>query len=118
MSSASFEGLTRFVNAAFNSGNSGGPLVDIDTGSVIGIVSSKLAPIPPYIEAALKALKETKYGMMFKKTKPDGTIEDLSQAQLLEEILQYMRSQTQLVVGRAILAKDIRSFLTKHKIEP
>jgi len=33
------------VNAAFNSGNSGGPLLHIETGEVIGVVSSKLAPI-------------------------------------------------------------------------
>jgi S1-C subfamily serine protease len=33
------------VNAAFNGGNSGGPLVHVETGEVFGIVSSKLAPI-------------------------------------------------------------------------
>jgi serine protease Do len=106
------------VNAAFNSGNSGGPLIDIDTGTVIGIVSSKLAPIPPYIKVALNALKESKYGLMFEKTKPDGTVENVSQSQILEEILQYLRSQTQLVVGMAVLPEDIKSFFMKNKIEP
>jgi S1-C subfamily serine protease len=111
--------VQRFVvNAAFNSGNSGGPLLDVETGSVIGIVASKLAPIPPYIENALKALKDSKYGVMFKKTNTDGSEEKISQSQVLEEILQYMRSQTQLVVGMAVRLDDIKSFLIKESIDP
>lgn len=35
-----------FVNAAFNSGNSGGgPLIDAETRTVAGVVVSKLAPL-------------------------------------------------------------------------
>jgi len=106
------------VNAAFNSGNSGGPLVEIDGNRVIGVVASKLAPLPEYIEKALKALKETKYGLMFTKTKEDGSKEEISEAQVTEEILQYLRSQTQLVIGHAVLAKDLRAFLKAINIEP
>jgi S1-C subfamily serine protease len=63
--------VTRIVvNAAFNQGNSGGPLIEIDGNRVIGVVASKLAPLPDYIEKALKALREAKYGLMFTKTKP------------------------------------------------
>jgi S1-C subfamily serine protease len=111
--------VTRIVvNAAFNSGNSGGPLVEIDANRVIGVVASKLAPLPEHIEMALKALKEAKYGLMFTKTKPDGTKETISEAQVIEEILQYLRSQTQLVIGHAVSAKDLRAFLTANKVEP
>jgi len=111
--------VTRIVvNAAFNSGNSGGPLVEIDGNRVVGVVASKLAPLPEYIEKALKALKEAKYGLMFTKTKPDGTKEEISEAQLTEEILQYLRSQTQLVIGHAVLAKNLREFLKANNIEP
>jgi hypothetical protein len=105
------------VNAAFNSGNSGGPLLHIEKGSVIGVVSSKLAPIRSDIKSALQALKESQYGLMFTRTKSDGTEERVSQSQVLEEILQYMRSQTQLVVGRSVLPDDIQQFLKKHGIE-
>jgi S1-C subfamily serine protease len=111
--------VTRIVvNAAFNSGNSGGPLVDIGSKQVIGVVASKLAPLPAYIETALKALKEAKYGLMFSKTKEDGTKEEISEAQVTEEILQYLRSQTQLVIGHAVLAKDLKSFLKTNNIDP
>ena len=34
------------VNGAFNSGNSGGPVISIEDGLVIGVVSRKLAPPP------------------------------------------------------------------------
>ena len=106
------------VNAAFNSGNSGGPLVEIETNRVIGVVASKLAPLPDYIEKALKALKEAKYGLMFTKTKADGTKEEISEAQVTEQILQHLRSQTQLVIGHAVLVKDLRSFLKTNGVEP
>ena len=41
------------VNAAFNGGNSGGPLIQIETGEVFGVVSSKLAPISPELAKIL-----------------------------------------------------------------
>jgi S1-C subfamily serine protease len=111
--------VTRLVvNAAFNSGNSGGPLVEIESNRVIGVVVSKLAPLPDYIENALKALKDTKYGLMFTKTNPDGTREKISEAQVTEEILQYLRSQTQLVIGHAVFARDLRNFLKLNGLEP
>jgi hypothetical protein len=111
--------VTRIVvNAAFNSGNSGGPLVKIDNNRVIGVVASKLAPLPDYIEKALKALKEAKYGLEFTKTKPDGSTEKMSEAQVTEEILQYLRSQTQLVIGHAVQAQDLKAFLKANNVEP
>lgn len=106
------------VNAAFNSGNSGGPLVSIEDSSVIGVVSSKLAPLPRYIEIALEVLKQQKIGVMYEKTKADGSKETISEATVIGEVLQYLRGQTQLVIGHAVLLKDLKDFLTKNGIEP
>jgi hypothetical protein len=106
------------INAAFNSGNSGGPLLEIETRTVIGVVVSKLAPLPSEIESALAALKKDKTIMAFEKTYPDGTKEQKSEAQLLEEVIQYLRSQTQLVIGHAVMTSDLKGFLKSNKIEP
>ena len=56
------------VNAAFNRGNSGGPVVLIETGEVIGVVSSKLAPISPTAKSALDALEQQKSGFTYEGT--------------------------------------------------
>jgi S1-C subfamily serine protease len=106
------------VNAAFNSGNSGGPLVKIDNNQVIGVVASKLAPLPDYIEKCLNALKKNNSGMMYTKTNSDGSKEEISEAQVTEMILQYLRSQTQLVIGYAVQAQYLRTFLKAHNVEP
>jgi S1-C subfamily serine protease len=106
------------VNAAFNGGNSGGPLLELENGTVIGVVSSKLAPIPPHIVKALEALKSSKGITQFIRTYPDGTQEKVSTGNVVEEVLQYLRSQTQLVIGYAVFASDLRNFLKAHAAEP
>lgn len=106
------------INAAFNLGNSGGPLLEIEKGTVIGVVSSKVAPLPPEIESALAALKTDKSIIAFEKTKPDGTKEKMSGSQVLEEVLQYLRSQTQLVIGHAVMPSDLKAFLKSNGIDP
>jgi S1-C subfamily serine protease len=75
------------VNAAFNNGNSGGPLVDIERGEVIGVVSSKLAPLPKEVESALAALKNQKSNFVFERKLQDGTRVTMSEAQVIEFVL-------------------------------
>ncbi len=106
------------INAAFNGGNSGGPLINVEDGTVIGVVSSKLAPIPAYIESALEALKNQKSGFSFTKTKTDGTTEQVSEGQIIADILQHLRNQTQLVIGHTVLLEDIKKFLKQNGVKP
>ncbi len=109
------ESVKRFmVNAAFNKGNSGGPVIDVRTGEVVGMVCSKLAPLPRHINTALQALEQHKQGFMAERTRPDGSKERLTQSQLLAEVLQHLRGQTQLVIGEAVTGDDIEGFLATH----
>ena len=111
--------VTRWVvNAAFNNGNSGGPLLDIERGEVIGVVSSKLTPLPKDVESALAALKSQKSNVVFERKLPDGSRIAMSEAQVIEFVLEYLRSQTQLVIGYAVTIVDLRNFLGSQGIAP
>ncbi len=48
----------------------------------------------------------------------NGNIVSVTEGQLVEEILSYLRSQTQLVIGHAVMLDDLRSFLTEQGIQP
>ena len=63
------------------------------------LFSSKLAPLPKNTELALKALSKTKYGLQYTKSAPGKEPEKVSEAQVVAEVLEYLRSQTQLVLG-------------------
>jgi S1-C subfamily serine protease len=106
------------VNAAFNGGNSGGPLLDIETGEVIGVVASKLAPISPTAKSALEALKNQQSGFMYEATRPDGSKFQISEGHVIELVLDELRNQVQLVIGMAVLDDDLLEFLKKQNIDP
>ena len=106
------------VNAAFNSGNSGGPLLLIETGEVIGVVSSKLAPISSEAASALMALQNQQSGFMYSATRPDGSTFQISEGQVVAMVLDELRRQVQLVIGHAVLLEDLKAFLNTNDIEP
>jgi len=117
--SDTINGIQRYiVNAAFNSGNSGGPLLHLESGTVIGVVASKLAPLPPQIQDVLDQLSQQKFGMQWTRTLPDGTKQPISETQIIVEVLQFLRSQTQLVIGHAVILDDLRSFLANQGLTP
>jgi 2-succinyl-5-enolpyruvyl-6-hydroxy-3-cyclohexene-1-carboxylate synthase len=93
-------------------------VVNVEDGTVIGVVSSKLAPLPAVIESALSALEKQVSGMVYTAKKADGTKFTLSEGQVIGAVLQYLRSQTQLVIGYAVPVKDLREFLKKNGVSP
>jgi S1-C subfamily serine protease len=106
------------VNAAFNSGNSGGPLLQLETGEVIGVVSSKLAPISEQSMTILKALEAQQSGVMYQAKMPDGSTKNISEAQLVGNVLDELRRQIQLVIGYAVLTGDLIAFLQTNGVSP
>lgn len=106
------------VNAAFNLGNSGGPLVETESGEVIGVVDSKFAPISPLAKQALEVLKIQTSGLQYTAQKADGTPANLSEGQVTALVLEELKMQVQLVLGRAVPAASLRAFLSAHQIDP
>jgi S1-C subfamily serine protease len=106
------------VNAAFNGGNSGGPLIQIETGAVFGVVSSKLAPISQETAQILQALANSGTGIMYSGTTADGTAVQWTEGQLVGRVLNELRRQVQLVIGKAVLREDLIAFLKANKIDP
>lgn len=106
------------INAAFNGGNSGGPVLSVEDGLVIGIVSSKLAPLPKSINQILTALGSSRSILQYEATNADGTKTSLSEGQIVAEVLNYLRSQVQLVIGYSVSELDIKDFLNANGITP
>ncbi|MBV9548804.1 MAG: trypsin-like peptidase domain-containing protein [Alphaproteobacteria bacterium] len=106
------------VNAAFNSGSSGGPLIDIANGKVIGVVIRKLAPASPQFLLTLQIMSQQKSEPIYIMTLPDGEKQSFSEAQLLAMALGDLRGQVQLVLGEAVKVNDLRNFLKKSGIVP
>lgn len=106
------------VNAAFNRGNSGGPLLEIETGEVIGVVSSKIVPLSQDAKGALTALQNQHYGFTYEESSPDKTKRKLSEGQVVAMVLEELGKQVQLVIGNAVRGEDIRAFLRANKIDP
>jgi S1-C subfamily serine protease len=106
------------VNAAFNRGNSGGPLLLVETGEVIGIVSSKAAPFSLESKLALQALKGFNAGFIYTESRSDGTKVTLTEAQVVGMVLEDLQNQVQLVIGNAVRSEDLRVYLRSLNIDP
>lgn len=106
------------INAAFNGGNSGGPVLSLEDGTIVGVVSSKLAPVPQEIATILELLSKQQSGLTYEGTKADGSKVTFTEGQLIGEVLLYLRSQVQLVIGYAVSPDDIAKFLKTRNIKP
>jgi len=104
------------INGAFNPGNSGGPLFRANDNNVIGIVVSKHAPMPEYLISAVNALKSNQFGMQYEKTDNTGAKVNVSEAQIVADVLEYFRSMTQVMIGEAIDAAELIDFLNEQGI--
>lgn len=104
------------LNAAFNPGNSGGPILQWNEKHVCGMAVTKHAPITPFLVQAIQALAQNESGVTFNATDGNGNSRTFVESQIVAEILHYFRSMTQVVIGEAIMPSEITSFLDAHGI--
>lgn len=104
------------LNAALNPGNSGGPIFNWGESSVRAVAVTKHAPITPYLQSAIDALKNNRSGITFTATDGHGNTQMFVESQIVAEVLQYFRGMTQVVLGEAIAATDVTAFLNKHSV--
>jgi S1-C subfamily serine protease len=92
------------LNAIVNSGNSGGPLIDIKSGHVVGIVKAKYGELSPY----LKGLKNgtVEMGMQF-----TGGGFDLQR--FVKDVTNMMDLHIQMGIGYAVSTEYVEAELNK-----
>jgi len=89
------------VNGAINKGNSGGPLLETSTPSIIGVVIQKFSPLS---EEAVSAL-----GAISAKGSPES--------QILAKAMLDIGNRSQLVIGQSVLTSDLKAFLHRAGVE-
>lgn len=105
------------INAAFNPGNSGGPLFISGNDKVVGVVVAKHAPITPFLASAIEALSKNPSGVVFTAKDEKGNVEQFVESQVVAMVLEYFRDMTQVVIGEAIAGSELIAFLRENDID-
>lgn len=100
------------VNAAFNSGNSGGPVFAGGENQVVGVVVSKALPLfTPFVQSAVQAFANNKSGVVFTGTDATGNPLSMVESQVVAEIVGSLRDMAQVMIGEAIAVEEVKAFL-------
>lgn len=107
------------VNGAFNHGNSGGPLLVAQDNKVVGVVVATYHFFPGYVDSTIKAMKQPHGGIFTgaSVTDANGKTTALSDQQVVGFILEEFYQKTQVVIGEAISASELRNFLAEKEKE-
>lgn len=112
------EPLGWIVNAPFRSGTSGGPVISANDGLVIGVVSSTINYFPTHLTDALKSLSTQRSGPKYTLPTDDGSTIELTETQVIADILGALRRDHDRLLGFAVSSTDLRNFLKSKNIDP
>jgi len=105
------------VNAAFNSGNSGGALIKKNSNKIVGVVVTKELPVySQFVREAIKAFEENKSGIIYTGTNEQGEKITYTESNLVADIVKNLREMHQVVIGEAITLSDLKKFLTENSL--
>ncbi len=100
------------VNAAFNSGNSGGPLFVGHDAQVVGVVVAKALPVfTPFVQSAVQAFADNISGVVFSGTDSSGQPIQMVESQVVAEVVNSLRDMSQVMIGEAVAVEELAAFL-------
>ena len=106
------------VNGAINHGNSGGPLLVSQENKVIGVIVLTFHFYPPQTRQIIDVLNANSgTGVVYTATLPDGTTKKYMEAQLTAAVLDEFYNKTQIDIGEAIAASELKQFMQEHVAE-
>jgi S1-C subfamily serine protease len=105
------------ISAAFNLGNSGGPIFLATGGGVLGIVRAKLNPVPG-AEAEIEALRRASVAQCIPCRNEAGEVIQKSAGEIAADILEVIRRANQPAIGFATGSAEIREFLASRGVDP
>jgi len=108
------------VNAAFNPGNSGGPVFAVDDDKVIGIVVWKSIAFSQNVATAIEGFRKPggiSMGGRFSRTLADGTTVSVTDQEVIAAVLEEFYRKVQVNIGEAVSVSELRAFIDQHKAE-
>ncbi len=105
------------VNGAFNPGNSGGPIFITGQDKVIGVVVNKHAPISQFLLSAIEVLAKNKSGLIYTAKDSKGIETKFAESQIVAQLLNHLRTLTQVMIGEAIESSELIQFIEENDIE-